>query len=80
MKLNYLIIFISLVLIDIVYIFYLKYVAQNKINKASGWASVVTLLNGIIIINYSSDIYSVLSAMIGAYVGTFISMKFFNKD
>jgi hypothetical protein len=68
------------VLIDIVYIFYLKYVAQNKINKASAWASVVTLLNGIIIINYSSDIYSVLSAMIGAYVGTFISMKFFNKD
>ena len=80
MKLNYLIIFISLVLIDIAYIFYLKYVAQNKINKASNWASVVTLLNGIIIINYSSDIYSVLSAMIGAYVGTFISMKFFNKD
>jgi len=80
MKLNYLIIFVSLVLIDIVYIFYLKYVAQNKINKASSWASVVTLLNGIIIINYSSDIYSVLSAMIGAYVGTFISMKFFNKD
>jgi xanthine/uracil permease len=80
MKLNYLIIFVSLVLIDIVYIFYLKYVAQNKINKASAWASVVTLLNGIIIINYSSDIYSVLSAMIGAYVGTFISMKFFNKD
>jgi xanthine/uracil permease len=79
MKMSYLIIFLGLVCIDVVYVFYLKYITSNDVNKACSWASIITFLNGIIIINYNYDFYSVASAMIGAYVGTYISMKFFSK-
>lgn len=76
---KHLIIFCSLLIIDIVYVFYLKYVSDNKIHRACSWASIITLINGIIFINYSADIYTILSAMSGAYAGTYVSMKFINN-
>jgi hypothetical protein len=79
MKINHLVIFCSLLIIDIVYVFYLKYVSDNKIHKACAWASIITLINGVIFINYSVDVFTFISAMAGAYAGTYISMKFINN-
>lgn len=79
MKTNYVIIFFSIVCIDIIYVFYLKHVARNNVARASAWASLITLFNGIAIVNYSYDVFSIVSAMLGAFIGTSISMKYFNR-
>jgi hypothetical protein len=79
MKSNYFIIFFGLVLVDIIYVFYLKHVSNNDIHKASMWASLIVLCNGVVIVNYDYDVLSFISAMAGAYVGTHVSMRYFVK-
>jgi len=74
---KHLLITLGVFLIDVIYTFYLKSVSSNNILSACNWAAIVTLLNGIVIVNYSSDILSLFCAMLGAFAGTFVAMKYF---
>lgn len=73
---SYVIIFLGVMVTDIFYVGYLKTVQANKVFRASCWASTITALGGLIIINYTPNIMSILSAMAGAFVGTYISLKY----
>ena len=61
---------------DIVYTQLLKSVQNDKPFAASIWASLITFLGGIAIINYTNDNMMIIPAVLGAFVGTYIGMKF----
>lgn len=77
---NYIFIFLSMTITDIVFGLYLKNMERGNILQASSWASCLTALSGIIIINYNPDALSIMSAMAGAFIGTYISFKIKNYD
>lgn len=76
---HYVIIFFGVLMADILYVGYLQAVQSRKILLASCWASLITATSGLIIINYTSSFFSILSAVGGAFVGTYISMKYFKR-
>jgi len=61
---------------DIVYTLLLKSVQNDKPIAASFWASANTFLGGVAIINYTTDNMMIIPAVLGAFVGTFIGMKY----
>jgi len=61
---------------DIVYTLLLKSVQNDKPVAASIWASLITFLGGIAVINYTTDNMMIIPAVLGAFVGTYIGMKF----
>jgi uncharacterized membrane protein YfcA len=61
---------------DIVYTQLLKSVQNDKPFAASIWASLITFLGGVAIINYTNDNKMIIPAVLGAFVGTYIGMKF----
>jgi uncharacterized membrane protein YfcA len=65
---------------DIVYTLLLKSVQNDKPFAASIWASAITFLGGIAVINYTTDNMMIIPAVLGAFVGTYIGMKFHLKD
>ena len=76
---HYVIIFFGVLMADILYVGYLQAVQSQKILLASCWASLITATSGLIIINYTPSLFSILSAVGGAFVGTYISMKYFKR-
>jgi hypothetical protein len=65
---------------DIVYTLLLKSVQNDKPFAASIWASAITFLGGVAVINYTTNNMMIIPAVLGAFVGTYIGMKFHLKD
>lgn len=73
---NHLLIFVGVFLTDVVYTLYLQAIYQQRILASCCWASVVTIISGVIIINYTASAWAVAAAATGAFVGTYISMRY----
>ncbi len=69
-----------MLLTDIVYTLLLKSVQNDKPLAASIWASAITFLGGVAVINYTTNNMMIIPAVLGAFVGTYIGMKFHLKD
>jgi hypothetical protein len=69
-----------MLLTDIVYTLLLKSVQNDKPFAASIWASAITFLGGVAVINYTTNNMMIIPAVLGAFVGTYIGMKFHLKD
>jgi len=76
----YIFTFLSMLVTDIVYTLLLKSVQNDRPIAASIWASLITFLGGVAIINYTSDNMMIIPAVLGAFVGTFIGMKYHIGD
>jgi ABC-type enterochelin transport system permease subunit len=76
----YIFTFLSMLVTDIVYTQLLKSVQNDKPFAASIWASLITFLGGVAIINYTSDNKMIIPAVLGAFVGTYIGMKYHIGD
>ena len=76
----YIFTFLSMLVTDIVYTQLLKSVQNNKPFAASIWASLITFLGGVAIINYTNDNKMIIPAVLGAFVGTFIGMRYHIGD
>jgi hypothetical protein len=63
----------------IVYIYAVKAIARNRAALATGINMFAWILYGKITISYVENNWLLLSSMIGAGVGTYVSMKYF-KD
>jgi hypothetical protein len=55
-------------------------VQNDKPFAASIWASAITFLGGVAVINYTTNNMMIIPAVLGAFVGTYIGMKFHLKD
>ena len=72
----YIFTFLSMLVTDIVYTQLLKSVQNDKPFAASIWASLITFLGGVAIINYTNDNKMIIPAVLGAFVGTYIGMRY----
>ena len=72
---TYLITFIAVFLTDVLYIYFIKSIQDNKALQASFWAVVVTGTASITVISYTQDHWALVPALAGAFFGTFVGMK-----
>ena len=72
--------FLAVSLTDILYVYFLKSVQNNRPLSASLWSVVVTLTASIAVINYTEDHYALIPALLGAFFGTYLGMKWRKKD
>lgn len=72
----YIFTFVCMFVTDIVYTQLLKSVQNDRPMAASVWASLITFLGGVAIINYTSNNMMIIPAVLGAFVGTYVGMKF----
>jgi hypothetical protein len=76
---EYLFTFLLVFATDILYTYYLKAVTSDKILAASFWATACTFCAAVAAISYVEDHYMLIPALIGAFVGTYVGMKYFKK-
>lgn len=74
--------FLTFVLIGIVMSFanmcgtlYFRNVAKKKAHTAAFWSAMLILVNAIAIVSYVENHAYVLAALLGTYVGTFLTLK-----
>ena len=77
---TYIFVFLCVVVIDIVYTLLVKSVQNDKPLAASSWASAITFLNAIAVVNYIEDNKMIIPAVLGAFVGTYIGMRYHIGD
>ena len=76
----YIFTFICMFVTDIVYTQLLKSVQNDRPFAASIWASAITFLGGVAIINYTNDNMMIIPAVLGAFVGTYVGMRYHIGD
>jgi uncharacterized membrane protein YfcA len=72
---DYIFTFFAVFFLDVVYTYYLRCVAENKVFLASFWSVACYLGGSIAVINYTSDHWMLIPAMLGAFAGTWVGMK-----
>ena len=72
--LTYIITFFAVFATDILYVYFLKAVQNDRPAQASFWSVLVTLTGTITVISYTEDHWAVIPALIGAAVGTYAGM------
>jgi uncharacterized membrane protein YfcA len=72
--------FLAVSLTDILYVYFLKSVQNNQPLSASLWSVVVTFTASIAVINYTEDHLALIPALLGAFFGTYLGMKWRKKD
>jgi uncharacterized membrane protein YfcA len=71
--------FFALFFTDILYIYYLKSVNEEKPLLSSIWGVAVFLIASVAVINYTTDHWLLIPACLGAFFGTYIGMRFRKK-
>jgi uncharacterized membrane protein YfcA len=76
---TYIITFIAVFLTDVLYIYFVKAIQNDKTLQAAFWSVIVTLTASITVISYTEDHYALIPALLGAFFGTYIGMKIRKK-
>lgn len=71
----YIVTFIAVFLTDVLYIYFVKAIQNDKSYQAAFWSVVVTFTASITVINYTEDHYALIPALLGAFFGTLLGMK-----
>jgi hypothetical protein len=66
--------FFAIFTLDIVYTYYLRCVANNNVLGASLWSVACYLLGSYAVIEYTSNNWLMIPAMLGAFCGTYVGM------
>jgi uncharacterized membrane protein YfcA len=72
---TYLITFIAVFLTDVLYIYFIKSIQDNKAVQAAFWSVVVTATASITVINYTENHWTLIPALAGAFFGTLVGMR-----
>lgn len=78
--LEYIITFFAVFFTDIIYVYLVKSIQQDRQWQAATWSLLVTFAASIAIINYTTDHMALIPALLGAYCGTFLGMKLRKKE
>jgi len=62
-------------LTDVLYIYFIKSIQENKALQAAFWSVVVTGTASITVISYTEDHWALIPALAGAFCGTLVGMK-----
>jgi uncharacterized membrane protein YfcA len=72
---TYLITFIAVFLTDVLYIYFIKSIQDNRAIQAAFWSVVVTATASITVINYTENHWTLIPALAGAFFGTLVGMR-----
>jgi uncharacterized membrane protein YfcA len=72
---DYIVTFFSIFLLDIVYTYYLRCVANDNAFGASSWSVACYILGSVAVISYTTNHWLVIPAVFGAFCGTYVGMK-----
>ena len=72
---DYLVSFLAIFLLDAVYTYYLRCVALDQKLQASFWSIACYILGSVAVINYTTNHWLVIPAIIGAFFGTYVGMS-----
>lgn len=68
-----------MILTDIVWGVYIKAVGDNKSLRAGLFSSLIMIFGAFSVISYTQDHRLLIAAIIGAFIGTVISVQFHKK-
>ena len=71
--------FFAIFLLDIVYTYYLRCVMNENVLGASFWSVACYILGSVAVINYTTNHWLVIPAIVGAFCGTWVGMKIRKK-
>jgi uncharacterized membrane protein YfcA len=71
--------FLSVFVLDIVYTYYLRCVAKDNVLGASFWSVACYIFGSLAVINYTTNNWLVIPAILGAFCGTYLGMIIRNK-
>ena len=72
---EYITTFFAVLATDLIYVYFVKSIQQDQPLKAAWWAMVVTFTASVAIINYTTDHWALIPALLGAFIGTWVGMK-----
>jgi uncharacterized membrane protein YfcA len=72
--------FFAIFLLDVVYTYYLRCVANDNALGASCWSVACYILGSVAVINYTANHWLMIPAILGAFFGTLVGMKIKQKD
>jgi uncharacterized membrane protein len=73
--LEYITTFFAVFFTDLIYVYFVKSIQNNRPWNAAWWSMVVTFTASVAIINYTTDHWALVPALLGAYCGTLFGMK-----
>lgn len=67
--------FVGMLVLDFVWARYTLYVTQKRPVASSVTAAVITALNGSVVLSFVHDPWTLVPAVMGAFVGTYLSVQ-----
>jgi len=77
--LEYVITFVAVFATDLIYVYFVKSIQDNRPAMAAWWSTVVTFTASVAVINYTADHWALIPALAGAYCGTLFGMRIKRK-
>ena len=71
---DYILTFFAVFALDLVYTYYLRCVSENRVFMASVWSVACYLGASVAVINYTTNNWLLLPALLGAFCGTWVGM------
>jgi uncharacterized membrane protein YfcA len=65
--------------LDAMFAYYTRRVTQGHVFRASASAGALVVANSFVILSYVKDVYLIIPAVLGAFAGTLLAMKFETK-
>ena len=72
---EYAVTFLAVFATDLIYIYFVKSIQDNRPLSAAWWSMVVTFTASVAVINYTSDHLALIPALLGAFCGAYFGMK-----
>jgi len=71
---HYITTFFAIFATDLLYVYFVKSIQNDRAWSAAGWSMVVTFTASVGIIGYTEDHWALIPALAGAYCGTWAGM------
>lgn len=78
--LKFLAVMLSMILADMCWAFYISNVSKEKSIRAGMWSGLILVFGAFTAINYIHDNTLLLAAIIGAFLGTIISVEYNKRN
>ena len=77
--LEYIVTFFAVFATDLIYVYFVKSIQDNRPAMAAWWSMAVTFTASVAVINYTANHWALIPALAGAYCGTLFGMRIKRK-
>ena len=67
--------FLAIFVTDLIYVYFVKSIQNDHPLRAAWWSMVVTFTASVAVINYTTDHWALIPALLGAFSGTLLGMR-----